>query len=109
MTATKLKKYKDYREDYRDMPQYAKYSAFTLSGQQLRKVLKNRNPFKSDSPNYGHIVDAAGYNVTQLKDGTWWVRNFRTGAPMFAPDYWWHISDAAGLRAKQINDFVEGI
>ena len=106
--AAKIKKNRDYRDDY-DMPYYAKNGAFTISGQQLRKCLKGRNPFKHDADSWNRVIDPAGYNITQLKDGTWWVRNFRTGAPMFAPDFWWRIPNTAARRAKQINDFVEGI
>ena len=102
-----MKVYKDYRRDYGQMPLYAKDSAFAVSGEQLKKCLRNRNPFKSDSPNWDHVASASGYLVSQLKDGTWWVRNFRVGAPLFAPDYWFRIPDAAGKRLLKIKEFVE--
>ena len=102
-----MKKNLDYREDYRGMPLYAKNEAFSISGEQLKKVMKNRNPFKYDSDTWNHIIRQSGYDVTQLRDGTWWVKNFRSGAPLFAPDYWWHISNTAGKRAKKIKDFME--
>ena len=89
---------KSYREK---MPLYAQDNAFAVSGQQLRAILKGRNPFKKDSPNYDHVVERKGYRITQLQDGTYWVENFRDGAPMFAPDYWWKMSDAAGRRARK--------
>lgn len=87
------------------MPLYAEYSAFSVTGEQLTKILRGRNPFKKDSPNYSTIGRGA-YRITQLKDGSWWVENFRSGAPLFAPDYWWRIPAAAGKRVEKLREFV---
>jgi len=89
------------------VPLYAEYNSFVVSGEQLQKILKGRNPFKSDSPSYCSISKRSTYRITKLRDGTWWVENFRHGAPLFAPDYWWQISNAAGERAERLNRFVK--
>lgn len=91
------------------MPLYAKTKYICISGRQLRKITRNRNPFKDDSPNYNSIVDSKGYKITQKKDGSWWVLNYRAGAPLFAPDYWWRIPDVVAERAKKIEEFVESL
>lgn len=92
------------------MPMYATDNAFTISGQQLRKIMKGRTGiFKGEPPNYDHIRDGVGYKVTQLKDGTWWVRNYRDGAPLFAPDYWHQLPQSVGNRARAIYEFVEAM
>lgn len=90
-----------------NVPLYAENSAFVVSGEQLQKILRGRNPFKTDSPNYASVRRRAGYRITQLRDGTWWVENFRAGAPLFAPDYWWLIPAAAGKRALKLKEFVD--
>lgn len=89
------------------MPLYAIDNSFVISGEQLQKILRGKNPFKSDSPNYSTISKRSSYRVAQLKDGSWWVENFRYGAPLFAPDYWWRIPVAAGRRAEKLNKFIK--
>lgn len=89
------------------VPRYAEDRAFTISGEQLHKIMRGRNPFKSDSPNYSTISKRSGYRITRLGDGTWWVENFRHGAPLWAPDYWWRIPKIAGERAEKLERFVK--
>lgn len=90
-----------------NMPLYAKQDAINVSGEQLKVILRGRNPFKFEPLNYKYIYDRKGYRIARLKNGTWWVENFRDGAPLFAPDLWWPISDAAGERAQKLAEFVK--
>lgn len=91
------------------MPRYATEKAFVVSGEQLSKIIRNRNPFKEEPPRYNYIRKQASYRITKLKDETWWVENYRDGAPLFAPDYWHQISITAGKRAKRLKDFVQNL
>lgn len=90
-----------------NMPHYAEDNAFVVSGEQLKKILRGRNPFKEDSPKWNKVHHRSSYRITQLRDGTWWVENFRSGASLFAPDYWWRIPEAAGARAFRLKEFVD--
>lgn len=90
-----------------DMPMYATDNSISVSGAQLRKITKGRNPFKNDPPSYSRIVDRKGYRIARLKNDTWWVENFRDGAPLFAPDLWWPLSKAASKRVQKLANFVE--
>lgn len=89
------------------MPAYAESNAFVVSGEQLYKIMRGRNPFRKDIRRYDRIAKRAAYRIARLKDGTWWVENFRAGAPPFAPDYWWPIPNSAGKRAALLKKFIE--
>jgi len=91
----------------KEMPLYAEYNTFSVTADQLHKILRGRNPFKNDSPNYNRIGGRASYRLAQLKDGTWWVENYRYGAPLFAPDYWWKLPAVAGPRILKLKEFVD--
>lgn len=96
----------NYREK---MPMYAEDSSVWVTGDQLRKILRGRNPFKGDVGRYNNISGRGAYRVTQLKDGSWWVENYRFGAPLFAPDYWWKLPKTAGPRIRKLQEFVESL
>lgn len=88
------------------MPQYAERDAFVVSGQQLQIILRGINPFRDDPPNWNQVGHRKSYRIAFLKDGTCWVENYRSGAPMFAPDFWWQISNAASKRAVKLYEFT---
>lgn len=79
-----------------NLPQYAEYSAISLTWKQFRAISKGRT---------GKIAYTDPINVTKTKDGRYWAE--WKGEMVFWAHKWYEIPKTVGKRAEKLQDFIE--